>query len=151
MNEAQKAWLDEYVETGDAVKAVELAYPNVKESGRSAKAGYLKSCLTSEIDKATRERYLKDAPLMVETIKNLALNAKQDAVKLKAADTWLSRAGHDAAQVLEVKETATHEQLLERLKIATQGIDPKLLAGVLPDELTNQLKGKDNETRKDTH
>ena len=76
---------------------------------------------------------------MVNVIKDLALNGKQEAIKLKAADTWLSRAGHDAAQVVEVKETATHEQLLERLKIATQGIDKSLLADALPTELLTQL------------
>lgn len=147
MNEKQKAWLEAYIESGDAVKAVEMVYTDVQPQSRATKASHLKARLADEIDKHGREQYKKEVPLMMNVIKELALNAKQDAVRLKSADTWLSRAGHDAALQVEVKETATHEQLLERLKIATTGIDPKLLAGVLPPELTNLLtkESKDNE------
>jgi hypothetical protein len=151
MNEKQKEWLEAYIESGNARKATELVYTDVKGASIATKTSYLKSTLAQEIDNHAREQYKKETPLMLNVIKEIALNCEQPAVKLKAADTWLSRAGHDAAQVLEVKETQTHEQLLERLKIATQGINPELLAGVLPKELTNlltnQLRDQDNETK----
>lgn len=140
MNSAQKLWFDTFIRTGDDIRAVEVAYPSVAKANRSSKAGYLKSKFAQEIDKASRKLYVQEAPKMMSVIKDLALNSEQPAVKLKAADTWLSRAGHDAAQVVEVKDTQTHEQLLERLKIATQGIDPSLLAAVLPNELKRQLE-----------
>lgn len=150
MNEARKHWLQVYVESGDAHKATKTAYPDLKGQSIYSKTGTLKAELSEDIDKASRDLYGKEAPLMMNVIKNIAINGKQEAVKLKAADTWLSRAGHDAAQVLEVKETATHEQLLQRLKIATQGIDKSLLVAALPEELLNQLEGQDNERRKET-
>jgi len=139
MNKQQAEWLESYIDSGDAVKAVEIAYPDVAVHNRSSKASHLKNTLANEIDQHGREQYKKEVPLMLNVIKKIALDCEQPAVKLKAADTWLSRAGHDAAQVLEVKETQTHDQILERLKIATQGINPELLAGVLPKELTNLL------------
>ena len=143
MNEAQNKWLEHYIDSGSAVKAVEHAYPGVSEVNRASKASKLKNTLAEEIDQHGRDQYKKEVPLMLNVIKELALNGKQEAVKLKAADTWLSRAGHDAVQVIEVKKTVTHEQLITRLSIAAQGIDPKLLAGVLPDNLIEQLKPKE--------
>ena len=151
MNKEQTEWLEVYLSTGDDIRAVEVAYPNVAKKNRSAKVGALKTALALEIDKRSREQYIKEAPKMLKTIMNIALNCEQPAVKLKAADTWLSRAGHDAAQVVEIKETATHEQLLERLKIAMTGLPQELINTVLPANLVNELKGQDNEINKQEH
>jgi len=148
MNKQQSEWLEAYIESGDARKATMLIYTDVKGPSIATKTSYLKSTLAQEIDNHAREQYKKETPLMLNVIKEIALNCEQPAVKLKAADTWLSRAGHDATQVLEIKETATHEQLLERLKIATQGINPALLANALPKELLTQLTDKDHEETK---
>ena len=143
MNEQQAEWLEAYINSGDAVKAVSIAYPDVSIKNRPSKASHLKNTLANEIDQHGREQYKKEVPLMLNVIKMIALDCEQPAVKLKAADTWLSRAGHDAVQVLEIKETATHEQLIERLKIASTGIDPALLASALPKELLDQLNPKE--------
>ena len=148
MNDKHKEWLEAYIESGDARKATKMVYTDVKGASIATKTSYLKNTLAQEIDNHAREQYKKETPLMLNVIKDIALNCEQPAVKLKAADTWLSRAGHDAVQVLEIKETATHEQLIERLKIASTGIDPALLASALPKELLDQLNGeKDNAQR----
>ena len=149
MNKQQSEWLEAYIESGDARKATMLIYTDVKGPSIATKTSYLKSTLAQEIDNHAREQYKKETPLMLNVIKEIALNCEQPAVKLKAADTWLSRAGHDAVQVLEVQQTQTHSQLLERLKLATQGIDPSLLANALPKELLSQLAmDKDHEETK---
>jgi len=139
MNKQQAEWLEAYIDSGDANKAVKLVYPDVSEKNRSSKASHLKNTLANEIDSHGREQYKKEVPLMLNVIKKIALECEQPAVKLKAADTWLSRAGHDAVQVVELKETATHEQLLERLKIAMTGLPQELINTVLPDSLVNAL------------
>ena len=149
MNDKQKAWLDKYIECGDAVKAVELVYTDIQRQSRATKASYLKNTLADEINKRALSMYAPESVVFMNEIKRIALNSKQDAVRLKACSEWLSRTpGHNQAiEVKDVTEEATHEQLLERLKIATQGIDPKLLAGVLPKELLTHLEKDDNAER----
>ena len=145
MNKQQEEWLEAYIDSGSAVKAVAIAYPDVSKVNRASKASHLKNTLANEIDKHGREQYKKEVPMMLNVIKQIALECEQPAVKLKAADTWLSRAGHDAIQVLEIKETATHEQLLERLKIAATGISPELLNQVLGAPLAATLNTKETQ------
>ena len=139
MNEKHKAWVEFYIESGDARKATAAIYPDVQGKSIATKTRFLKSTLANEIDNHARGQYKKEAPLMMNVIKDIALNGEQEAVRIKAANTWLSRAGHDAAQVIEVKKTVTHEQLLDRLKIAATGIDPQLLASVLPGNLIKDI------------
>lgn len=143
MNEQQAKWLESYIDSGDAIKAVSIAYPDVKKENRASKASHLKSNLINEIDNHGRAQYKKDVPMMLNVIKEIALNGEQEAVRIKAANTWLSRAGHDAAQVIEVKKTVTHEDLLQRLQIAATGIDPELLKSVLPGNLIKDITPKE--------
>lgn len=148
MNKQQQKWFNYFLESGDSVKAVEVAYPDVSKANRSSKACNLRKRFALEIDKASRETYGQHAPTMLNVIKTIALDCDQPAVKLKAASEWLTRAGHDAAQVVELKETATHEQLLERLKIAMTGLPQEVINAALPKELLNQLSTEEpqNET-----
>lgn len=146
MNKQQTEWLEYYIDSGDAVKAVEAVYVDVSEQNRASKASHLKQTLVNEIDQHGREQYKREVPLMLNVIKTIALDCDQPAVKLKAASEWLSRAGHDAIQVIEVKQNATHEELLERFKIAATGMSKEQLKGLLPDNLIN-LIGEDNETQ----
>lgn len=138
MNDKHKEWLEVYIESGDARKATTTVYTEVQGNSIATKTSYLKSTLAQEIDNHAREQYKKETPLMLNVIKEIALNCEQPAVKLKAADTWLSRAGHDAALVVETKN-ATQEELLQRLKIAATGIDPILLEQVLGKSLSNTI------------
>ena len=57
MNEAQTEWLEHYIDSGSAVKAVEHAYPGVSEVNRASKASKLKNTLAEEIDQHGREQY----------------------------------------------------------------------------------------------
>ena len=136
---ASDLWLDEYLETGDAIKAVEHHFPDAAESSRAVRASQLKTRHAERIDSRLREAYKKDAPQMVKISKDLAVNAKQDAVKLKAAQDWLSRAGHDAALVIEEKPM-DYETLKENLKIAMQGFEAELLKEFITPEVLETLR-----------
>lgn len=146
MKKEHAVWIDYYVRCGDAVEAVGLAYPHIQPQSRATKASYLKNLLALDINNAAHAQYGKEAPMMMSVIKDLALNASQDAVRLKSADTWLSRAGHDAALVVETKETATHEELIKRLAIVAQGLPKEILEQVLGVNLTQQITQPKEET-----
>ena len=151
MNEQMQSWLTCFIDTGNGVSCVSEHYPDVKEQYRSSKAAQLKRKLSNEIISGTRQVIAANAPTMLNVLKQIALNQLEEDVRpserLKAASEWLSRSGLDSAIVIET-QTATHSQLLERLKIATQGIDPSLLANALPENLLAQLKDKDHEETK---
>lgn len=149
MNEKQALWVEAYIESGDAIKATKLVYTDVQEQSVATKTSYLKSTLANEIDNHAREQYKLDAPLMMSIIKDIAINSKQDSMRHKSADTWLSRAGHDAAIVTEHKETVTHEILIDRLKIAMTGLPKELISQVLPKELLNQMESKDEKHKQE--
>jgi hypothetical protein len=151
MNENRKKWLEAYIESGDAVKAVEMAYPEVSVKNRSSKASHLKSELAQEIDNHGRENYKKEVPLMMNVIKELALNSEQDAVKLKAANSWLSRAGHDAALVIKDETPKSYDELLRNVQIALTGFDEDTINQLIPAELVSQLRGKDDAKEETKH
>lgn len=145
MNEAQEEWLNYYIDSGDDIRAVEVAYPNVAEENRSSKASKLRAALSSEIDRLSRKRYTDLAPKMINVIKDIALNTSGKArpsEQLKAASEFLSRAGHDQAQVLEIKEPQTHKQLQDKLAVLTANLPKEELAKL---GLIEQPKGQDNE------
>ena len=150
MNDQHKAWLELYIESGDARKATKAIYKDVQGKSIATKTSYLKSTLANEIDEHAREQYKKETPLMMNVIKDLALNGKQEAVRGKMADLWLSRAGHDAAQVIQLEDNATHEQLVERLKIAMSTLPKDLVSSVLPPELIT-LMDDDNGQSQSKH
>lgn len=133
MTKGEEIWLEDYLEHGDGQKAVALAFPECSEASRPSRSSHLKTKLANEIDQRLLAGYRKDAPQAVRIIKDLMQNAMQEAVKLKAAQDWLSRAGHDAAfKVEHSQKEETHEELQARLKSA--------LAELTQDELTPFLK-----------
>lgn len=134
MTKGEEIWLEHYLESGQAKDAVKVAFPDCKTDGSViARASQLKTKLANEIDSRLMSAYKKDAPQMVRILKDLATNAQQEAVKLKAVMDWLSRAGHDAAfKVEHSQKEETHEELQARLKSA--------LAELSQDELTPFLK-----------
>lgn len=140
-------WLEEYLATGNAKEAVRRFYPDVAEKNVAVKASHLKTRYQEEIDKRLREGYKKDAPEAVRIIKNLMTEGKQEAVKLKAAQDWLSRAGHDAALVIEDKSPKSYAELLEVARTAFASIEPDVLAQMLgKDQAMIQMLLSDNET-----
>lgn len=134
MTKGEEIWLEHYLESGQAQDAVKVAFPDCKTPGSVvARASQLKTKLANEIDSRLMASYKKDAPQAVRIVKDLMCNAAQEAVKLKAAQDWLSRAGHDAAfKVEHSQKEETHEELQARLKSA--------LAELTQDELTPFLK-----------
>jgi hypothetical protein len=77
--------------------------------------------------------YKKDCPQAVRIIKDLMLNAQQEAVKYKAARDWVSLAGHDAAfKVEHNQKPLTLEEL--------QGQVVKALGELSSDEAKNVIR-----------
>ena len=126
MTEKEEIWLEQYLETGQAKEAVKVAFPDCKTEGSiTARASQLKTKLANEIDSRLMASYKKDAPQAVRIVRDLMNNAQQEAVKLKAAQDWLSRAGHDAAFKVEHSEKpASHEELKQRLLSAMSELEP---------------------------
>lgn len=147
MNEKQSNWLKCYVDSGNGRQCVAEHYPDVSTENQASKASQLKRKLQSDIVNSLQGKLATDAPKMLNVLKDIGLNtsgAVRPSEQLKAASEWLSRAGLDAAQVVEIKDTATHEQLLERLKLAMTGLPEDLISQVLPPHLIKQMD-KDNE------
>lgn len=151
MNKQQKEWFDYYLASGDDKRAVEIAYPDVDKANRASKASHLRARFATEIDQESRKLYGQLAPTMLNVIKTIALEGKQEAVRMKAASEWLSRAGHDAAQVLEIKEKQTHQQLQDKLKVLAANLPKeeleKLLSPQVAAELTKEEKDIGQQTQ----
>ena len=125
MTEGEKVWFELYLEHGDGQKAVAVAFPDCGETSRPSRSSQLKTKFADEIDTALMASYKKDSPLAVKIIRDLMQNATQEAVKLKACQDWLSRAGHDAAFKVEHSEKpASHEELKQRLLSAMSELEP---------------------------
>lgn len=151
MNKQQKEWLDHYIQSGDALDAVRLAYPDVQPQSQATKASYLKKTLSVEIDKAARDNYAVLAPQMQNIIKDIALNKSGDvraADQLKAASEILTRAKHDAPLQVDISDTRSHEQLLQQLKQQVDNVDDDTLkaAGLTREALQNLTGGTDDRT-----
>ena len=126
MTEKEQKWLEYYLESGQAQDAVKYAFPDCKTSSSIVtRASQLKTKLANEIDSRLMSGYKMGAPQAVRIIRDLMTSATQEAVKLKAAQDWLSRAGHDAAFKVEHSEKpASHEELKQRLLSAMSELEP---------------------------
>lgn len=126
MTKGEEIWLEQYLETGQAKEAVKVAFPDCVTPGSiTARASQLKTKLAIEIDSRLMAAYKKDAPQAVRIVRDLMNNAQQEAVKLKAAQDWLSRAGHDAAfKVEHTEKPMTHEELKQRFVSAMSELEP---------------------------
>ena len=152
MNKNEQEWLDYYIESGDAVKAVAIAYPDVSEASRPSKASQLKARLAMEVHQASIEQYGKEAPFMMNVLRDLAKGAKQEAVKLKAASEWLTRAKHDAPLQVEVTDKKTYEQLQNQLSELIQTIgDNELKALGLERKALETLTKQDHDQTDTRH
>jgi len=145
--ERQLTWLEDYLQTGDAIGAVSRVYPDVSEASRPARASQLKARFAEEIDKRIRDGYKLNAPIAAKIIMDLAKGANQESVKLKAAQDILSRAGHDSALVIEDKtDTRTYNELQAQLKDLIGQLSHNELQAIAP-ALENLKGGKNEETR----
>lgn len=69
----------------------------------------------SMVNKLVYQRIGNHVPLALEGIVELAVNAKQESIRLKACQDILSRAGYDAAMKLETTVTETKDMKDEEL------------------------------------
>lgn len=129
-SEAEQNWLDDYIEYGNAKRAVQQWFPDNKAP--TTRAAQLKQKFSQEIENRVRAGFAQDAPQAASIIRHLARNAEQPAVKLKAAQDVLSRGGYNpVAESRELTEKPTEAELKERLRLALTGIDPATLKEIL--------------------
>lgn len=126
-SERELQWLEDYLDHGDAKKAVEDNF-NCQPKSVASKASQLKKRFAEEIHKRVQESFSMHSMEMRNVIKDLALNSDQDSVKLKAAQDWLDRGGFKPVEQYEdLGKEATEAELMERLKLLVQGFDPQVL------------------------
>ena len=132
----QRAFIDEIILTGDAVKAYLAAGykdgPNAK-----AKAAQMKSRLRTHIAQAARDlsESVDMAILGLKTVRELAESAESEAVKLKAAIALVERGMPD--RPAEVHHTHDHQHHVSTL--SPEDLDKRIRA------LTAQLHQEQGE------
>ena len=132
--EQSKEWLKCYINTGNAKECVKVNYPDVAEENRASKASRLKRQHQAAIVNELQHKLAQDAPQIVNVLKDIALNTSGDvrpSEQLKAASEWLQRCLPNQPQVIEVKKTVTHAQLLIDANRLMKAIEPKLLTNLI--------------------
>ena len=75
---------------------------------------------------------------MMNRLKHLALKAESEAVSAKCCADWLSRAGHDAAHVIEIKDQRTEQELLDKLAQQLDKLDKETISK-LPSHILDKV------------
>ena len=126
LNEQQQNFISIYTATGNATQAAKMAgYKQPKQKGYD-----LKNRFAPEIAEAIRGEIGDDVVPVIKKVRELALNAESEAVRLNACKDLLDRAGYkpiDRTQVDSVT-TTVHELSTEELEAELQ----KLLATDTP-------------------
>jgi len=126
LNEQQQNFISIYTATGNATQAAKMAgYKQPKQKGYD-----LKNRFAPEIAEAIRGEIGDDVVPVIKKVRELALNAESEAVRLNACKDLLDRAGYkpiDRTQVDSVT-TTVHELSTEELEAELN----KLLAGDTP-------------------
>lgn len=133
LNEKKKAFLDGFIETGSATKAARAAgYNNPAQRGMQ-----LRDELADEIRKRVHRRIDALAPMCLGVLVEIASDPEsQQAVRVKAVESLLSRAGYDATQKIEqtnINDTRTDAELQQVLA----GFIGRMNAEQVPAELTS--------------
>jgi len=123
--ESHQKWLELVTSGTDPQSATKQAF-NVKtlDSIRT-KTSQLKRRYADEIYQAVSSELKYLAPSVLNIIKDIALTGQQESVKLKACQDILSRAGYDATQTIEVKDS-TPEQVQAKIQALLHD-DPEAL------------------------
>ncbi len=129
-SEKDTEWLQLVIGGTDPISATKAVFDCTKTSTISSKTSQLKLRYADDIHKSVMDNLVYFAPHALNTIKEIAENATQDAVKLKACQDLLSRAGYDATQVHEIKTPLTPEQLQGRINAIIEK-DPLALTNLL--------------------
>jgi len=114
LNEQQKNFISIYTATGNATQAAKMSgYSTPKQKGHD-----LKNRFAPEIAEAIRGEIGDDVVPVIRQVRDLALNAESEAVKLNACKDLLDRAGYkpiDRSKVESV-QTTVHELSTEELE-----------------------------------
>ena len=114
LNEQQQNFISIYTATGNATQAAKMAgYAAPKQKGYD-----LKNRFAPEIAEAIRGEIGDDVVPVIKKVRELALNAESEAVRLNACKDLLDRAGYkpvDRTQVDSVT-TTVHELSTEELE-----------------------------------
>ena len=126
LNEQQQNFISIYTATGNASQAAKMAgYANPKQKGYD-----LKNRFAPEIAEAIRGEIGDDVVPVIRQVRELALNAESEAVKLNACKDLLDRAGYKPVDrsLVESTNTTVYELSTEELEAELQ----KLLATDTP-------------------
>jgi len=141
LNEKQSQFVLEFVRTGSARQAAETAgYAHASVYGPK-----LKRELATHIERAIRETISDSAAGCVHVLQSIAYDEKaQQAVRVKAAESLLSRAGYDAVQKVEqtnVDSNVTDKDLQQQLSAIMGRMNSKTLpAGMIKsNEITSEI------------
>ena len=118
----RKVFVEEFVETGDAVKAARAAgYDKGDQRKLRSHAWNLKSQLKEEIEGLTREKLKGVGPKALNVMENLLERGESETVRFQAAKDLLDRSGYRGVEVeSEVKRTVEE---MEAQLVALVGTD----------------------------
>ncbi len=114
LNEQQQNFISIYTATGNASQAAKMAgYANPKQKGYD-----LKNRFAPEIAEAIRGEIGDDVVPVIKKVRELALNAESEAVRLNACKDLLDRAGYKPVDRTRVDSVTTtvHELSTEELE-----------------------------------
>ena len=101
--EKQKTFIREYVSSGDALESARAAgYSDRSLPSLRAEASRLKRRLASQIAEELRLNIINSAPRVLAILKDLAMNADSEHVRMKASMDILDRAGFKPVKRQEV-------------------------------------------------
>ena len=126
LNEQQQNFISIYTATGNASQAAKMAgYANPKQKGYD-----LKNRFAPEIAEAIRGEIGDDVVPVIRKVRELALNAESEAVRLNACKDLLDRAGYKPIDRSKIESVTTtvHELSTEELEAELE----KLLATDTP-------------------
>lgn len=134
-SERKQAFVEHYVECGDALEAAKRAGYDQSPAALSVTASRLKRELSGKIDEAVRKRFTDQAPAMLSVLSELAANSTSDAVRHKAASDWLDRAGYKpVSEHADVSDKRTYQELVAQIRqIMPEETAQQFLSGIVDD------------------
>ena len=130
--EKQKTFIREYVSSGDALESARVAgYSDRSLPSLRAEASRLKRRLASQIAEELRLKIINSAPRALSILRDLALNADSEHVRMKASMDILDRAGFKPVKRQEVVHASRSVEEVEAE-----------LVGLVGNELSELLLGK---------
>ena len=135
----QLEFVREYVNTGDALNSARIAgYSDRSLPSLRAEASRLKRRLASQIAEELRLNIINSAPRALAILKDLALNADSEHVRMKASMDILDRAGFKPVKRQEVVHASRSVEEVEAELVSLVGKDlSELLLGKKKSKVVN--------------